>query len=139
MRRDGKGGTRRGSGSSQHGGLDPPNSKYMLPWAHSSPQPKRHLNRFSHFCTAHGRVSLGMPWHVLSPQIVPSHGRSGHHLIHGFLGPSDPQPKRHLDWFSHFAQLTAERPIYFTAFPSKLPHSMEESGSPSNRTFLGLP
>jgi len=23
----------------------------MLPWAHPSPQPKRHLDRFSRFCT----------------------------------------------------------------------------------------
>jgi len=27
-------------------------------WSHPSLQPKWHLNRFSHFCTAHGRVSL---------------------------------------------------------------------------------
>ena len=26
----------------------------MIPWAHSSPYPKRHHNRFSHFCRAHG-------------------------------------------------------------------------------------
>ena len=26
------------------------------------------------FCTAHGRVSSGMPGHILSPNIVPSHG-----------------------------------------------------------------
>jgi len=25
----------------------------MVPWAHPSPQPKRHLDRFSRFCTAH--------------------------------------------------------------------------------------
>jgi len=30
----------------------------MLPWAHLSPQPKRHLHRFSHICAAQGRVSL---------------------------------------------------------------------------------
>jgi len=30
----------------------------MLPWAHPSPQLKRHLDQFSHFCTAHGRASL---------------------------------------------------------------------------------
>ena len=28
-------------------------SHLMVPWAHSSPQPKRHLDRFSHFCRAH--------------------------------------------------------------------------------------
>jgi len=31
--------------------------KYMVPWAHN---PIRHLDRFSHFCTAHGRVPSGM-------------------------------------------------------------------------------
>ena len=32
----------------------------MLPSAHLSPQPKRHLNQFSYFCIAHGRVSSGI-------------------------------------------------------------------------------
>ena len=27
--------------------------QYMVAWAHSSAQPKRHLDRFSHFCGAH--------------------------------------------------------------------------------------
>ena len=31
---------------------------YMIPWAHPCPQPKRHLHRFSHFCSAHDRASL---------------------------------------------------------------------------------
>jgi len=30
----------------------------FLPSAHPSSQPKRQINRFSHFCTAHGRNSL---------------------------------------------------------------------------------
>ena len=30
----------------------------MLLWVHPSPQPKRHLDRFSHFCVAQGGVSL---------------------------------------------------------------------------------
>ena len=33
----------------------------MLPSAHLSPQPKRHLDRFGHSCTAHDSVSMGMP------------------------------------------------------------------------------
>jgi len=28
------------------------------PWGHPSPNPKRHLDRFSRFCTARGRESL---------------------------------------------------------------------------------
>jgi len=31
----------------------------VLPSAHPSPQPKWQIDRFSHFCTAHGRVSSG--------------------------------------------------------------------------------
>jgi len=30
----------------------------VLPSAHPNPQPKRQIDRFSHFCTAHGRKSL---------------------------------------------------------------------------------
>jgi len=54
----------------------------VLPLAHSSPQPKWQINRFSHFCTAHGRVSSSMP---------PSYEGSGPHLIHDYLGPSKPK------------------------------------------------
>jgi len=30
----------------------------MIPWAHRSPQPKWHLDRFGRFCTDDRRVSL---------------------------------------------------------------------------------
>jgi len=30
---------------------------YMIPWTHPSTQPKRHLDQFSHFCTAQSRES----------------------------------------------------------------------------------
>jgi len=46
----------------------------MVPLAHESPQSKRHLDRFSYFCTAHCRISSGMPRHVLSPTISFSMG-----------------------------------------------------------------
>ena len=35
----------------------------MLPVAHLIPQPKGYLDRFSHFCTVHGRMLSGMPKH----------------------------------------------------------------------------
>ena len=38
----------------------------VLHWAHATPQPQRQIDRFSHFCTAHGRVSSDMPGLVLS-------------------------------------------------------------------------
>jgi len=51
----------------------------MLPWAHPSPQPKRYLDWFSHFCTAHGSV-VG---HDLSPKLPLCMGN------HAFLGPPE--------------------------------------------------
>jgi len=48
----------------------------MLPSTHGSPQAKRHLDRFSHFCTTHCRVSSGTPGQVLSPKIAHVHGGS---------------------------------------------------------------
>jgi len=42
----------------------------VLPSAHPSPQQR--VDRFSHFCTAHGRMmSSGMPGHVLSSNNCP--------------------------------------------------------------------
>jgi len=43
-----------------------------------STQPKWHLSRFSHFCTAHGRLSSGM--HGLSSKIAPSLGTIWTHI-----------------------------------------------------------
>jgi len=61
----------------------------MLSWTHPSPHPKRHLDRFSHFCTAHGRESryftMGRPFPL---KIAPLYGEFGHHLIHYSLGPT---------------------------------------------------
>ena len=43
-----------------------------------------------------------LQWDAHSPQkFSSSHGGSGL-PIHGSLGPPSHQPKRHLDWFSHF-------------------------------------
>jgi len=50
----------------------------MIPWAHPSPQPKGHLNRFSRFCTDDRGVSYilynGAPFPLI---IAPSRGGSG--------------------------------------------------------------
>jgi len=101
---------------------------HMLPWAHPSPQPKRHFDWFSHFCTAHGRVSSGMPGHDLPPklplcmgicslQTIPilynespfspkklplPIGWSGPHLIYIPWSHPRSQPKQHLDRFRRF-------------------------------------
>jgi len=58
-----------------------------------SPQPKRHIDQFSHFCTTHGRVSLYFAMgHPFPPQNCPfPWGDLDPHLIHGSLGT--PKPK----------------------------------------------
>jgi len=60
----------------------------MMLWAHVSPQPKRHLDRFSRVCTGDRRVSLyGLP---VSPSKFFLHIlASGPHVIHGSLGPHE--------------------------------------------------
>jgi len=70
-----------------HGGSGPPyNTCFLRP--HSSPQPKRHLDRFSRFCTAYNRVSSGVGV-CSSPQNCPFSWGSGPHLIRGSLSPPD--------------------------------------------------
>ena len=58
----------------------------MLPWAHPNPQPKRHLESFSHFCTAHGRGPYTLQWVTHSRQNCPFPWGSGPHLTHDSLG-----------------------------------------------------
>ena len=53
---------------------------YILPWAHPSPQPKRHLDRFSHFCTTRSRESQ-------RAVAFPITRGSERHLIYASLGP----------------------------------------------------
>ena len=63
-----------------HGGSEP----CMNPTQH----PKRHLDRFSRFCTAHGRISQYFTTGRLFSTLklpLPT-GRSGSHLMHGSLG-----------------------------------------------------
>jgi len=62
----------------------------MIPWAYPSPQPKWHLDLFSHFCTAHCRVSLHFTPTPTPLKIASSYGGSGAHLIHGSLSPPKP-------------------------------------------------
>jgi len=108
----------------------------VLPSVHQSPQPKRQINQFSHFCTAHGRVSMGMSFPVI---IAPSNEWSGPHLIHASLGPAE--SITHISIGSAvFAQTTAERRYtlqWAAPFPLKITDSQGGSGLPSNTRFLG--
>ena len=63
------------------GDLDP--TKHMISLAHSSPQPKQHLDWFCPFCTDDCRVSLYFTMGCSFPLSLDPH------LIHGFLGPPE--------------------------------------------------
>jgi len=90
----------------------------MLPSAHPSPQPKRKIDRFSRFCTAHGRKSLYFTMGLPFSQDCPFHwgGGSGlpSNLIH-WANPS-PQLKRHLDRFGIYVRSTPMRPNNDSSF-----------------------
>jgi len=58
----------------------------VLPSAHPSQQPK-YIDRFSRFCTAHGRKSLYFTMGASSHQIAHTHGGSGPLSNTWFLEP----------------------------------------------------
>jgi len=96
-------------------------------WQHRSPNPKRHLDRFSPFCTAYSRVAIPVLYN--RPPVFPlkialyvwASGPPVPHLIHGSLGPYNSCPKWHLDLFSNFCRAhctvisdgQTDRPQYF--------------------------
>jgi len=69
------------------GTLNPVQSKLS---AHASPQPKRHLNRFSRLCTDDRGVSIVYNRLPVSPSKLPLPMlASGPHVIRGSLGPPE--------------------------------------------------
>jgi len=74
----------------------------MLPWTHPSPHPKGHLDRFSRFCTAHGRESLYFTAPFCLSKLPHRMGRSGTPVLWAHKIPQ--QPKRHLNRFSRFCR-----------------------------------
>jgi len=84
-----------GNVSSHEGTLAPPGEYDWIvhPSAHLSPQPKRLIDRFSHFCTAHGSV-VGHAGHVLYPNNCP--------IAWGIWAPPDTITHWHLDRLSCF-------------------------------------
>ena len=76
----------------------------LFPWTYRSPHPKRHLDRLSRFCTAHGRACVPvLQWAVPFPvETAPSRAVSYSRLIHmvPWVHPS-PQPKWHLNRLSY--------------------------------------
>ena len=64
--------------------------------------PKRHFNWFMRFCVYHCNGSEYFSLVKTTPKIAHSPKGTGTHLIHGFLGPPESAPKRHLNRFNHF-------------------------------------
>jgi len=107
----------------------------MIPWASPSPQSKWHHDRFSCFRTDDRSVSIlynGRPFTSKLP------------LVMGHLDPIlymvpwailSPQPKRYLDRFSRFAQMTAECP-YTLQWDAPLKIAPTHGGSePTSNTW----
>jgi len=67
--------------------------QYLLTWAQPSPNPKRHLDRFSRFCTAHGSESLhfttGRPFALLKLPLPLGYLDPMSKTIDGSLGPPE--------------------------------------------------
>ena len=105
----------------------------VLPSAHPSPQCKWQIDPFSHFCTAHGRVSSGMPEHVLSPN-CPFALRIWTPSNSYFLGPILVHKPNGISMSSVvFAQITTECrcTLQRTAPHGSGPHLTHDSWSPS--------
>ena len=116
-------------------------TELVLPSTNSSPQPKRQTNRFSHFCTAHGRKSLYFPKGDHFLKIAPSDGGSGPPSNIWLLGPIPAHNPYSIlissailhRWPQTVTILYNGMPLY----PSKLPLAMGGSGPPSNTRFPG--
>jgi len=87
----------------------------VLPSAHLSPQPKRQIDQFSCFCTAHSRKSLyftmGAPFPPKLP--LPMKDLDPIYFMIPWAHPN-PQPKWHLDWFSCFYTHDCGVSLYLT-------------------------
>jgi len=112
----------------------------MPPSNHLSPWLNQHLDRFSHFCTAHGRVSSDMSGMPIPLKIALSHGRSGTpDLIRGFLDPPDWAFQMVSRSVQPFLQGSGQSvPILYNGptLSSKTAPSHGGSGPPSNRWLL---
>jgi len=116
----------------------------VLPSAHSSPQPKREMDRFSRFYTAYGGNCLYFTMGAPSNRIALTHGGSGPPMQHMMLwANASPQPKLHLDRFSRVCTDDRGVSLYFkNGLPvshSKLPLPMLASGPHLKSGSLGLP
>ena len=96
--------------------------------AHPTHHPKHHLDRLSRFALLSAESPYTLQWAAPFPiKIVPSHGISGLHLIHSFLGP--PESTTQTASRSVFAGLTI-----VTDRPTDKPHYSVCNNRPHLRT-----
>jgi len=113
----------------------------MLPQAHPGPNPKRHPDWFSRFCTAHGRYCYILQLAAPFPRKIASfRGDLDLHLMHDSLGPSELTTQvesRLVQSFLHSSPQSV--PILHSGppLPVKISHCHGISGPPSNKWFLG--
>ena len=116
--------------------------KLVLPSAHPSPQPKRQIDRFGRFCTAHGRQCVYFTMGTLSPQFLPFCGDREPHVFHDSLSQTEPTVQLNCITLGSaiFAQVIAECPytLRWAPLSSKIAHSHWESGPRCKTQFLGL-
>jgi len=140
------------------GTLAPPGEheiKLVLPLAHPSPQPKRQIDQFSHFCNLTAQCWPACSSTSFPLIIAPSHGGSGSHLIHASLGPSEPitqKATRSVQLFLHrwpqsvhilynfptlkIAPSHGDLDSYITHASLRPPESSTQTASPSVQPFL---
>jgi len=113
----------------------------VLPLAHLSPQPKRQIDQFSHFCTAYGRKSLYFTVGDTFPPKLPFLvGGSGRHRTHDSLGHSEPTIQTASQLVQPFSHSWPQSvPILYNGPPlsPKIAPSHGGSEAPSNKWFLG--
>jgi len=113
----------------------------VLPSTLPSPQPKRQIDRFSRFCTAHDRKCLYFTMGTLNfPQnchlLV---GDRDPHLFHDSLGQTEPTIKLHHNRFSYFRTGDRRVSLHFTMgapFPQNCPFPLG-IWTPCKTRFLG--
>jgi len=112
----------------------------LLSWSTQEHNPNGISISSASFCTAHGRVSFGMPWHGFPLKIASSHSAIWTPCNKWFFGPVrilnpnaiSVQPFLHNSWQS-FPILHDGRPI-----PLKIAPSRVGSGPLSSTWLLGL-
>jgi len=106
--------------------------------AHVSPQLKCQIDRFSHFCTAHGRLSSGMPGYDLSLIIAPPHRGTGPHALLATLKSITKTASRSVQLFLYSSRQNVVVLLMLKSAPSHGdlgPHLIRGSLGPSDSIY----